>query len=370
MKSYIFFIVVLIVLGLNSSCSQAEQEEPSAGEIEVRVSDEKSMPVSGVKVQLLKKSDTETVLASEITNSEGKVFFKELKAGLYYVRGNQPEWISGEEKISLLNNQKAKALIQLAKPFEQLTILNYNVLQGFENNEQKKSQFVAWVKKIDPDIICFQELNYFKESALVDFATRYGHPYAVITKESGYPTGISSKYPIRNVDRILDGMTHGYMVAQIKDITIFNIHLSPSSLSARIFEMQTILKRVSALGENDFSFICGDFNSYSKYDSDVYGPNFEADMLARNKNVPVDFTATNLVIDAGYVDSQSIFNSQFKRSLPTEKYLTPGIVGARYDYIYLSGSLTQYCKSSEIIHDEVTHQLSDHYPVLISLSRK
>lgn len=364
------FILLAIAAFAFVFCSKEEGADVVKGEIEVRVSNETAQLLAGIEIQLFLKSDPLNKLASVVSDGEGKVIFSELDAGLYGVKSVNADWIPAEEKVSLLSGQKAKTILQLSKPFEKLTILNYNVLQGFENNQEKKDRFIAWVKKINPDIILFQELNYFKESTLVAFTEQFGHPYAVMTKESGYPTGISSRFPIRGVDRILQGLTHGYVVASVKDLTLFSIHLSPSSLSDRISEMNIILKREEQLPDDALTLISGDFNSYSQYDKDMYGPNFEADMLARNKNVPVDFTATNAIISAGFSDTQAIFNSPFKRTIPTAKYLTPGIAGARYDYVYINNNLSQYCKSSEIIHDPVTDELSDHYPVLITVSRK
>ena len=84
-----------------------------------------------------------------------------------------------------------------------LSIMSYNVKDGFENKDTKKERFLEWLKRYDPDIMLFQELNKFTEKSLGEFAKKYGHEYAYIVKEDGYPTGITSRYPLTNVEKIL-----------------------------------------------------------------------------------------------------------------------------------------------------------------------
>ena len=56
--------------------------------------------------------------------------------------------------------------------------------QNFDN-------FVDWVKEKDPDFMALCECNAFTEESLTALAGRYGHPYAILCKESGFPVGLA-----------------------------------------------------------------------------------------------------------------------------------------------------------------------------------
>src|SRR5882672_12802701 len=80
-------------------------------------------------------------------------------------------------------------------------VMSYNVLEGFKKDSARKAQFIEWVKGFQPDMIAFQELNYFTQASFEAFAKQFGHPYAVIQKENGYPVGLTSKYPITHIEK-------------------------------------------------------------------------------------------------------------------------------------------------------------------------
>src|SRR5690625_377320 len=122
----------------------------------------------------------------------------------------------------------------------QLSILSYNTYNGFQSDISVMDQYLEWVKDLDPDVIAYQEMNKFSQKSLEEFASEYGHDYAVLIKEEGYPVAISSKYPIVNVQKVTDNMHHGYLYANVLGTHIFIVHLSPFDHRFRAKELRLV----------------------------------------------------------------------------------------------------------------------------------
>lgn len=249
-----------------------------------------------------------------------------------------------------------------------LSVLSYNILEGLKNSEAKKVKFAEWVQKYSPDIVLFQELNHFTEKSLKAFARTYGHSNAYIVKENGYPTGITSKYPLTNVQKITNGQTHGYIHAECQGIHFFVIHLSPRELNTRIAEVKQIIRHIQSLPADAKVLVAGDFNSYNAYDEKAYGPTFVEERKKFPPRAEVDYTVTNSMLNAGFKDAFTLFSDgHFKPSIPVHSNEYDPNRGCRYDYIFLSDNLAGSCIYSDILREKETNVLSDHYPVYIRL---
>ncbi len=113
---------------------------------------------------------------------------------------------------------------------ETLRFISYNILEGMKlDKAQNFDNFVDWVKEKDPDFMALCECNAFTEESLTALAGRYGHPYAILCKESGFPVGLTSKYPIELRNRLLEDVPlwHGAIHTRIKDINVVVLHLYP-----------------------------------------------------------------------------------------------------------------------------------------------
>ena len=251
-------------------------------------------------------------------------------------------------------------------------ILSYNILYGLQSDSVNKAEYVNWVKGIDPDIIAYQEMNGFTQESIEEFAARYGHPYAVISKTEGFPVALSSKYPIVNVQKVVDNMHHAYLVASINGINIIVIHFSPFSYQKRILEVNEVLARAALFPPQEKIVIMGDFNSLSTLDDEYYkDEGYLKTMLERElkeshirnlNNGKMDYTVTGSMIKSGLIDLIRKFHSDMQFSVPTKKY---GIdYPKRIDFIWANPSLARQAESAIIIHDEKTDIMSDHYPVL------
>lgn len=269
-------------------------------------------------------------------------------------------------------------LFQTAGAQGNFKILSYNVLYGLQNDSLIKNEYVNWVKKIDPDIVAYQEMNDFTQKSIEAFAIRYGHPYAVISKTEGFPVALSSKYPIVNVQKVVDNMHHVYLVANIRGINVIVIHFSPFNYKKRQLEVNEIIARASLFPKNENIVIMGDFNSLSQVD-DIYYKDEGYLKTARERelkeshirnlnNGQFDYTVTGAMQQAGYVDLLRKFHSDKQFSIPTKKY------GSNYpkriDFIWANSVFAKTAVSTDILQDPQTDVMSDHYPVLATFNFK
>jgi exodeoxyribonuclease-3 len=252
------------------------------------------------------------------------------------------------------------------------------VLKGLQGDSVNIARYVRWVAEKDADIIFYQEMNGFTQKSLEGFAASYGHPYAVLAKEYGYPVAITSRYPILNVQKVLDNMWHGYIYANIRGINVFAVHLSPFVYKKRQYEIKQVLEHANLLPKGSPVMIAGDFNSYQARDSVHYSKKALLDQIEREKaNVEIrnlhdgsfDYSVTAEMEKAGYREAVNIFSSDFNHTMPTKKHHAPFKTKIRIDYIWLNPVLRKQASGATVIYDKETDTMSDHYPVLLKLGR-
>ncbi|MEI7829551.1 MAG: endonuclease/exonuclease/phosphatase family protein [Prolixibacteraceae bacterium] len=248
---------------------------------------------------------------------------------------------------------------------DQLKILQYNVLEGFKGDSLIQNQYIAWVKEINPDIVAYQEMNGFTQKKLENFASRYGHDYAVLLKTEGYPVALSSKFPILNVQKVIDNMHHGYIYAHTANLHLFVIHFSPHQWTKRKAEVQQILAHAALLPQNERILITGDFNSYSPSDSAIYDKErLKSYTLYEGKNKHIrnlkdgkfDYSVIASIEKAGYKDLFKRFHNDFIQSSVGSRQ--------RIDFMFGNKAMVKGVLSSEFIIDSATQKLSDHFPTL------
>lgn len=261
-------------------------------------------------------------------------------------------------------------------------VMSYNVLEGFKKDSAQKAQFIKWVKDFQPDMIAFQELNYFTQASFEAFARQFGHPYAVIQKENGYPVGLTSKYPITNIEKIKEDQFLGFTYALVDHrYHVFVVHLDPFRYPKRQEQINTVLAKAALLPQAEPIMIMGDFNNISPADSAAY--NLDPLRLERAKQFidpgyPLenlrdgrfDYSVIQSVSDAGFYDTYNLHYKKFIPTILTKKYAYKiGYWGgpARIDYIWVNKVLKNSTAGYRIIKDRVTDTLSDHYPHIIQL---
>lgn len=251
---------------------------------------------------------------------------------------------------------------------ETLRFISYNILEGMKlDKAQNFDNFVDWVKEKDPDFMALCECNAFTEESLTALAGRYGHPYAILCKESGFPVGLTSKYPIELRNRLLEDVPlwHGAIHTRIKDINVVVLHLYPFGTypngqgaagtgdAYRDREINCILdSTIRRYPVEPLWLMSGDFNSYSPKDADAMPAN-------------TYFETHSIVLKSGYCDALRDRHSQFFHTVPTPYNGESTADQRRIDFIYASQAVMREITDSRIIYDEFTATHSDHYPVMI-----
>ncbi|WP_186755224.1 endonuclease/exonuclease/phosphatase family protein [Echinicola salinicaeni] len=282
-------------------------------------------------------------------------------------------------QLTFSTNAKAQ------KSPEDLKIISYNIWNGFDwgKDLERKGEMVQWVRSQNPDILALQELCGYTHEQLLSDAKKWGHNYAEILKTSGYPVGITSKYPIEVKERILENMHHGALHCKVADIDFMVIHFSPSDYKRRQVESKIIREKLSDLDENQKKYIVlGDFNALSPFDGDTYKT--KASLLdARRKSDAANENNSNLIDGEfeygvigsllGYplIDISQRFTSEWddRISFPTQVFEKQKGEGrseksVRIDYILVSPYLATKCEKAKVLNGEATYYLSDHYPVM------
>ena len=260
---------------------------------------------------------------------------------------------------------------------KELKVLSYNVLKGLQNDSLIQAEYIDWVNKLSPDIVAYQEMNGFTQKSLEKFAERYGHPYAIQSKIEGFPVALSSRYPIVNVQKVVDNMWHAYIYANVNNIHIFVVHFSPFSYKKRQSEMKQILAHAALLPQDEKILIMGDFNSLDASEAEHHTADYVSSMQEREKkeahirnlnNGKVDYTVMSYIKDAGFKDTYWLTNKTATNSIPTKKYGKPSM--RRIDYMWANPAMAKFVKSSTVIHDATTDHISDHYPVFVTFDLK
>lgn len=253
-----------------------------------------------------------------------------------------------------------------------MKILCYNIFEGMrKDTTEGKKVFAEWIKTQDADILALQEVNKFTQKKLEDLARSYGHPYAVLLKEDGYPVAITSKYPIINVQKVIDNMHHGFIQAQVNGYNIIVLHFSPHKYWKRREEVKVILETIAASPNKNKWMIMGDFNSLSPLDADHYTDGLRLKHYQENKkkysfhenlinnDSELDFSIHKAILDFGLVDA---VRQDKNFTMENEKKGS-----ARIDFIYVSKDLKNKVTKGGFITNDFTRYYSDHRPIYIEL---
>jgi len=270
------------------------------------------------------------------------------------------------------------------EPPDTLKIVTHNVWYGFtRRGEPRHSQWQRWMAAQSPDVVALQELNGYTPDRLAADAKAWGHPHSVLLKEDGFPTGITSRFPISDVQRIREGMHHGLLRCRIRGIWFYVIHFHPSNFARRMEEAGHLKANIATLPESNPKIVLvGDFNGFSPADRAHYSadsklePFFEMldrrDQGARNLNQgKLDYGGLEAILAQGYVDLVDHFRGPEQPFVGTFPALLVSDqehgTERRIDYIFVSPNLLPQVDSASILKDAQTQQLSDHLPVTATL---
>jgi endonuclease/exonuclease/phosphatase family metal-dependent hydrolase len=259
-----------------------------------------------------------------------------------------------------------------------LRLITYNVWYGFTQVPDRKELYLNWMKTQVPDVVVLQELNEYTPEKLASDAREWGHGYSELLKREGFPTGITSRYPIEDIQRYRENFHHGLIRALIKDIYFYVIHLHPSNWETRGKEIDLILEDINRLPADAGIILAGDFNTFSPVDSVYYShgklePFFNhRDVQFEERNLrdgKLDYSVIEKLLKNGLIDLEVQFRTadySFTGTFPTriEKEGEHGDQ-RRLDYVFVSKNMADKVISAKIIANDTTWILSDHLPVVV-----
>lgn len=287
-----------------------------------------------------------------------------------------------------------------------LRLLYWNIQNGMWSGQgDNYDSFVEWVKEQNPDICVWCEAQSIYKTGTADpmeaaaryltdnwekLAMRYGHTYCYIGgHRDNYPQVITSKYPIKNVLRIVGSepdsvVTHGAGWAQIEvnqqTINVVTLHTWPQAFAFRAedkeaskaesggdkyrrMEIEYICKHtIDSVPEaaGQYWMMMGDFNARSRIDNAVY-------------NYPEEDTRF-LVHD--YIRENTPYIDVIAKKYPGEFKTTTG-KEARIDFVYCTSPLYERIVAADVVTDTYTKPVrdpanlsnfwhpSDHRPILV-----
>ena len=263
-----------------------------------------------------------------------------------------------------------------AEDHSRIRILTYNVWYGFTKKPARKSEWLAYVKSLKPDVVALQELNGYTPEQLAADAKFWGHEYSALLKENGFPTGITSKFPISKLKKVMDGYHHGMLSCKTGGIQIYNIHFHPGHWEIRHREVDLLLKTLQSHVSDEPVLLVGDFNTFSKRDEEYY--NKTSDIIpffrrldirwSSNRNLrndKLDYSHLTKFENGGYQDLIAKRRKSFLGTFPTKLRLDEDNgPSRRLDYFFANKILAERCTSAKYLVNEKTDILSDHYPAI------
>ncbi len=324
----------------------------------------------------------------------------------------------GKHGIYIDSIEARKIETSWAKSSNTLRVLMWNIQNGMIADQHNNyDNFVAWVKKWDPDVCiwCESETIYKDKSGsgttskyLTDgwsqLCTRYGHSYAYVGGDrDNYPQTVTSKYKITNVKRyttttdsglygakyIAHGAGHCTITVNGKKINIVTCHMYPQSYAPgassanqatstannegdkfREYEMKYIVKNTvnnSNYASEEYWLLGGDTNARSRKDNWYY------------KYADNDTKLLTHDVILNNTDLKDVVADRY----PSGTYFMTSTYGlARIDIMYASPKMFDRITNSIMLIDDWTSLLpawsyhtsfrdpSDHRPILVDFDMK
>ena len=267
-------------------------------------------------------------------------------------------------------------LLLVANERKSVRVLTYNAWYGFTKKADRKPEWLRYVRSLQSDIVALQELNGYTEEKLAEDGKFWGHKFTALLKKDGFPTGITSRYPIENLSRVTEGYHHGMLSCKTGGIQVYVIHLHPGHWEIRHQEIDLLLKTLASHQLNEPVLLIGDFNTFSARDQAHYQQS--PDMIPffrrldirwksnRNlRNDRLDYSHLQKIERAGYQDVIAERRERFLGTFPTKLRLDEDNgPSRRLDYIFANKVLAEKCIKAQYLINSKTDLLSDHYPAI------
>ena len=278
----------------------------------------------------------------------------------------------------------ACAASPIAENSQKLKIVTWNVLRGFLDGAQLEPA-QRWLRGEAPDVVALQEVNGFTEAQLSETAKAWGHGFAAMAKESGYPVALTSASPIEVIERRLQGMHHGYLHARTAGLDVLVVHLHPGDWRFRrreVVNLEPLIRRLVDAGRE--VVVLGDFNSHhpldcahldgqaallsrrSKGKNLISQRTFDYGVLARFNAAGVTDAAYHLLGESAA--SGGTYPTRVLQHAQTVEEQAQFL--ERIDFVLLSPTVLERVEDVALPRGGALDEISDHYPVVVSLAAR
>jgi len=255
-----------------------------------------------------------------------------------------------------------------------MRILQYNILNGCQDDPDRLKRLGAWLKQQAYDVVGLNELNGWNQlPGMLQLAQDWGYSHAelFVTERSPRFVGVLSKHPIKLVETREASFNHGLLHVIIRGVHYLVTHLTPVDTASREKETAVLAEIVSATLQP--LVLMGDMNTLSLLDQEEHAASGLADVLRRDSALRRKFLTSEQIIsyrpmqqllDAGLRDLGATVKAAY--SVPTAANRDKAHAARmRLDYILVNEAFLGQRPEVRvrILHNEEVDTLSDHYPV-------
>lgn len=253
-----------------------------------------------------------------------------------------------------------------------MKIISWNV-NGIRSVYRKG--FVESIEKIDPDIICLQEIKSKEIPRSRDLFSegldRKYYSFINPAEKAGYSGTLvfSKEEPKKAIDKLgLDRFDREgrFQKLDFENFSLINIYVPHGARDKRNlgYKLNTYKRLIGYLrsNKNKKLVVCGDFNiAHTKEDL--------ANPMTNKNNImftPEERKEIDKIIKLGYIDSFRKFHkgSGYYSWWPYRKGLRERNIGWRIDYIFIAKALGRKLKKAEILKNVFG---SDHCPISVEI---
>jgi len=251
---------------------------------------------------------------------------------------------------------------------QQFRIGSYNLFEGAQTTYNR---LVEFARDAALDVLCLQEVNGWQNDdaqRCKDFSDKILFlDFSLANTNTEYKIATFTKHAATHKGALVEGFWHGAAVATVKigeiEVTIVNLHLDPWKEESRVREVGRLLEMVDLTKP---TIIVGDFNSLSRDDN--YPPNFVEQLrtagIAKFGAQQLFFDVTDKLRAAGLVDVATqlgVHENTVPSNFSTDK---DHELPVRIDYIFATPDLAKQAVKIEVLKNELTDAISDHYPLV------
>ena len=251
-------------------------------------------------------------------------------------------------------------------------LINWNTYHLFDH-EKHTAAASQWLSQQTPAIVAMQEVLHSSEDTLLQLATTWGHDYAVMHKQSGYPVALTSSNPIEVIERRSKGFHHGYLHARTHGLDVLVVHFWPN----KVHEAEHVAALARKLSDEGRPVIVmGDFNAEIRHDEAYLQEHGQLGQVVDGAR-RFDYRITDAFLNQGFIDltHQQDPDANYTFGSPAliprwRKNMTDvRSTRRRIDYVFADPDTAKQTRSATVITNDATvGKWSDHYPIMAILS--